>query len=150
MQRTDRPRTRCGLDAGGRPIPRVTVASIEAGALFSAAFVEEHMAVLRSELAKVVAERDALRTEMRPFPMQGGPPIPWFIAEAIYWTIYHGRPSTQTLERLGERGGFGWSEIEYMWTGRSSMNQPGRKHPYATQEMRDAAMARIRKVWPDA
>lgn len=49
--------------------------------------------------------------------MQDGPPIPWFIAEAIYTHLY--RLSGQTLERLGERGGFGWAEVEYMWSERS-------------------------------
>jgi len=50
---------------------------------------------------------------MRPFPMQGGPPIPWFLAVAIYDHLY--RYGGQTLERLAERGGFGWAEVEHLW-----------------------------------
>lgn len=49
----------------------------------------------------------------RVFPMQDGPPIPWGVAQAIYDHLY--RYSGQSLERLAERGGFGWAEVAYMW-----------------------------------
>ena len=45
------------------------------------------------------------------FPMQRGPKIPWPLAENIYeaYAALHGRQ--QSLERLAERGGFGWGEV---------------------------------------
>ena len=47
------------------------------------------------------------------FPMQGGPAIPWLIAKAIYDTLYAPRyGTTQSLDRLAERGGFGWDEVK--------------------------------------
>lgn len=50
--------------------------------------------------------------DMRPFPMQDGPPIPWFIAEAIWAQLYR---HSQPLEQVAARGGFGWSEVAFMW-----------------------------------
>lgn len=52
--------------------------------------------------------------DLRPFPMQKGPPIPWFMAEAIHTHLYRDA-SSQTLERLAQRGGFSWAEVAYMW-----------------------------------
>ena len=49
------------------------------------------------------------------FPMQDGPPVTWVIAEMIYElysAIYP--PPNQSLERLGERGGFGWAEVKLL------------------------------------
>lgn len=47
----------------------------------------------------------------RMFPMQDGPAIPWSVAEKVY-VLYSGIYGTQqSLERLAERGGFGWAEI---------------------------------------
>ncbi len=48
------------------------------------------------------------------FPMQGGPDIDWKTAEIIYemYSTLHG--NRQSLERLAERGGFGWSEVEHL------------------------------------
>jgi len=92
-------------------------------------------------------DRKQQLSNLRPFPMQDGPPIPWFIAEAIYTHLY--RSTGQTLERLAQRGGFGWAEVAYMWTGRVR-SEDAPRHPYATNENRAAARADIRKVWPDA
>lgn len=50
--------------------------------------------------------------DLRPFPMQGGPPIPWFLAEIIHRHLYR---YDQPLERMAERGGFGWQEVEYLY-----------------------------------
>jgi hypothetical protein len=47
----------------------------------------------------------------RPFPMLDGPPIPWQLAEIIYTAYRDLFGSSQTLERLAERGGFGWAEV---------------------------------------
>ncbi len=46
------------------------------------------------------------------FPMQDGPNIPWATAEPIYeaYAILFGK--RQSMERIAERGGFGWAEVE--------------------------------------
>lgn len=47
----------------------------------------------------------------RRFPMLDGPDIDWETAEKIY-KMYSALYGTgQSLERLAERGGFGWSEV---------------------------------------
>ena len=56
------------------------------------------------------------------FPMQDGPRIPWWLAERIYefyCKIYGG--GSQSLERLAERGGFGWAEVASMWKEHSTL-----------------------------
>lgn len=45
------------------------------------------------------------------FPIQGGEPIPWAEAEDIYRDYSYLYGTSQTLRRLGERGGFGIDEI---------------------------------------
>lgn len=50
----------------------------------------------------------------REFPMQDGPPIPWSLAEEIYRVYSNLYGNEQSLERLAERGGFGWDEITHM------------------------------------
>lgn len=53
----------------------------------------------------------------RQFPMQHGPSIPWKLAEFIYAKYREVFPSVdQSLERIAERGGFGWSEVELMFS----------------------------------
>ena len=44
------------------------------------------------------------------FPMLDGPPITWRTARLIY-KVYG---NSQSLERIAERGGFGWGEVELM------------------------------------
>ncbi len=78
--------------------------------------------------------------------MQDGPPIPWFIADAVYQTVY-GSSASQSLETLANRGGFGWREIAFYWTGKGV---EGRGHSYATNENRSRARTMIREVWPNA
>ena len=53
----------------------------------------------------------------RMFPMQGGPRIPWWLAEVIYAGYSAVEGTNQSLERMAERGGFGWAEVEFYWTG---------------------------------
>lgn len=55
----------------------------------------------------------------RQFPMQNGPPIPWSLAEILYVGYSAQFENGQSLERLAERGGFGWGEIEEMWKNRA-------------------------------
>jgi hypothetical protein len=47
---------------------------------------------------------------MRPFPIQGGGAIPWWLAVEAY-DYYHSLWPGQTLERMAERGGFGVKEL---------------------------------------
>jgi hypothetical protein len=61
--------------------------------------------------ATAVGEVERLREALRPFPMQNGPSIPWALAEWIYAEGY--RFSSQSLERVAERGGFGWAEVAH-------------------------------------
>ena len=50
----------------------------------------------------------------RRFPMQDGPDIDWATAEKIYKMYIFLYGNSQTLERLAERGGFGWAEVKYI------------------------------------
>lgn len=45
------------------------------------------------------------------FPMQDGPDIDWTTAEKIYEIYSELYGTQQSLERLAERGGFGWEEV---------------------------------------
>lgn len=57
---------------------------------------------------------DELHVEPKMFPMQTGPQIPWALAEEIYRVYVALFDTRQSLERLAERGGFGWAEVEAM------------------------------------
>lgn len=59
--------------------------------------------------------------DLRAFPMQDGPPIPWYVAEAIYRHLY--RLRGQSLDRMAQRGGFTWREVAYMWSGKDRGGQ---------------------------
>lgn len=50
------------------------------------------------------------------FPMLDGPAIPWPLA----WEVYamdraNNSPNGQSLERIAERGGYGWAEVAYLF-----------------------------------
>jgi hypothetical protein len=49
------------------------------------------------------------------FPMQDGPTVDMQTATEIYRVYVCLYGNRQTLEGLGQRGGFGWSEVELMW-----------------------------------
>lgn len=52
------------------------------------------------------------QSKQEQFPMLDGPPIAWELAKQIYQVytcIYPG--INQTLERIAQRGGFGWGEV---------------------------------------
>lgn len=51
----------------------------------------------------------------RMFPMQRGPAIPWSMAETIYAAYSALYGTTQSLERLSQRGGFSWREVEVIF-----------------------------------
>lgn len=64
-------------------------------------------------------ELAALRKKSRMFPLQtsrhapSGPrQIPWTVAEIAYGEYSKRYGSSQSLERLAERGGFGWCEMD--------------------------------------
>lgn len=52
----------------------------------------------------------------RMFPMQDGPAIPWALAEIIWKGYAECGGYDQPLERVGERGGFGWAEVAHFWS----------------------------------
>jgi len=53
--------------------------------------------------------RDAC-SQMKPFPIQGGGSIPWWLAEVAF-EYYQEKCPGQSLQRLAERGGFGVREL---------------------------------------
>ena len=61
-------------------------------------------------------------SSLRPFPIQNGGQIPWWLAEVAF-DFYHANWPSQSLERISERGGFGVVELvcflrkneEYGW-----------------------------------
>jgi hypothetical protein len=55
-------------------------------------------------------EHSATCSQMRPFPIQGGGSIPWWLAEVAF-EYYHENWREQSLQRLAERGGFGVTEL---------------------------------------
>lgn len=61
----------------------------------------------------------------RRFPIQGGPCVPWSVAEVAYAT-YYAHHKSQTLERLAERGGFGIQEFACLHQG----HMPGARAPH--------------------
>jgi len=63
----------------------------------------------------------------RRFNMQNGPTIPWSLAEVLYAGYSACYGTQQTLERLNERGGFGWEEIAVMWKDTHGMGGKFRK-----------------------
>lgn len=47
----------------------------------------------------------------RVMPMQDGPPLPWELAEVVYQAYSHQFGNSQSIDRIAERGGFGWAEV---------------------------------------
>lgn len=62
-----------------------------------------------------------MKVDVRPFPVHElGEPhgfIPWWLAEIAYKAYAKEFGTSQTLERLAERGGFGRKELMYLLTG---------------------------------
>jgi hypothetical protein len=55
----------------------------------------------------------ALKLELEPFPMLNGEPaIPYYLARIVYEAY---GTSGQSLERIKERGGFGWAEVSHLF-----------------------------------
>lgn len=77
----------------------------------------------------------------RPFPIQGSPTappghIPWWLAEIAYasYSTALASAGAQSLERIAERGGFGWSELGNLLDGRYG----GRRTANCTASIRKA------------
>lgn len=68
---------------------------------------------------------------MRMFPMQDGPPIPWETATVVYRAYAALYGTSQTLERLADRGGFGWAEVAAIF------KEVGFRHPALHQRLVD-------------
>jgi hypothetical protein len=49
-------------------------------------------------------------SELKPFPIQKGGKIPWWLAKEAY-AFYHSQWPGQSLEQLAGRGGFGADEL---------------------------------------
>jgi len=59
---------------------------------------------------------------MKKFPMQDGPDIGWDVAEEIYVRYSELFGTSQSLERLAERGGFGWAEVQKIFSHRRRLD----------------------------
>jgi hypothetical protein len=61
-----------------------------------------------------LAQQETIEKLSRRFPMLDGPDIDWITAEKIYkiYSQLHG--TSQSLQRIAERGGFGWGEVKLM------------------------------------
>ena len=66
---------------------------------------------LTRQILKLQKEVDRVS---RRFPMLDGPDIDWTTAEKIYIMYKALYTNNQTLERIAERGGFGWGEVKLM------------------------------------
>jgi hypothetical protein len=63
-----------------------------------------------SECGAFDFEHRANCSQMKPFPIQGGGSIPWWLAEVAF-EYYHEQWKGQSLQRIAERGGFGVQEL---------------------------------------
>ena len=65
--------------------------------------------------AELEAPEKSRPSTQRAFPMLDGVrKIPWLLAHSIWETLYEPLYHDQKLERLAERGGFGWEEVQLM------------------------------------
>lgn len=80
--------------------------------------------------------------DRRLFPMLDGPPIPWKLARAIHAHLYR---HDQSLERMAERGGFGWREVAFMWG--ISRDHDGKRNWRTTDKHRAACIAEIAETF---
>lgn len=55
--------------------------------------------------------------EARLFAMQHGPYIPWPLAEVIYEAYAAQYGTDQSIEKMHDRGGFSWREVEIIFSG---------------------------------
>jgi len=79
-----------------------------------------HRAIVYNECAEELEAEARAAIEGEPprkFPIQKATPIPWSLAERAYRTYAEHYGRQQSLERLAERGGFGWSEFLHLYYG---------------------------------
>lgn len=83
------------------------------------------MTLRQQDEVEAMRRRDREQASVdRMFPIQGdrvmtdrgmvgvpGAMIPWGVAEVVYRGYSHRYGTSQSLERLAERGGFGWDEV---------------------------------------
>lgn len=81
------------LDLGAQPIPPSEV------------FEQQMYPMIKEALEKA-------KQPIRWFRMQHGPHIPWEVAEVLYAGYASAYGTSQTIERMNERGGFGWGEVQ--------------------------------------
>jgi len=62
-----------------------------------------------------------MSTSERKFPIQHGTSVPWAEAERAYLNYAKLFGRSQSLERLGERGGFGEQEFLCLWYGHNPL-----------------------------
>lgn len=74
-------------------------------------YAEPALVAWRKDRVRLIASEQARQRAERLFPMQDGPSIPWSLAERIYLVYADLSGREQSLERLAERGGFGWAEV---------------------------------------
>ena len=65
--------------------------------------------------APTSAQRGKGAMDSERFPMQRGPSVDMTTARAIYAMYCKLGHCGQSLKRVGERGGFGWAEVEHMY-----------------------------------
>jgi hypothetical protein len=73
---------------------------------------------------------------VRMFNMQRGPNIPWWLAEVIYAAYSERYGKSQSLERLHERGGFSWKEVEFLY------GEPATRYSRPGKVIMDEALAK--------
>jgi len=88
-----------------------------AGPCLSRASADEMTRALverRRALARVEAELAELRANAKPrkFPIQRSAPVPWSVAEIAYREYARQYGTSQSLDRLAERGGFSVGEMD--------------------------------------
>jgi regulator of replication initiation timing len=76
---------------------------------------EKKISELREENADLMFENVNLKRQLQPFPMQNGPNITQGVAEVIYAQYSRLYGIGQSFERIAERGGFGWHEVELLF-----------------------------------
>ncbi len=64
------------------------------------------------------------------FAMQHGPYIPWSLAELIYEAYAAQYGTAQSIEKMHDRGGFSWREVEVIFSGLA------KSHPKKLESMR--------------
>lgn len=77
------------------------------------------------------------------FPMLDGPAIPWPLAEKLYDLYSQAYGHDQSLERIAERGGFGWSEVPQF---QEVINRRSQRSRSVWQTTRDDDLKRERHV----